>query len=102
MDLSEKPSNIVIDVAKEAVENIKEAAEEFKAISAEVFDQIGATSIAVLVSKSDETIKVLDLDCKKALVLGLGMVSMGVAIWFSVNIFRSKFGKKKDFDKHFE
>ena len=78
MENTETANNILVDVAKEAVNK-------------EMKDRI-----MVAVIKPDETLSVMAVDWQKALLVGLGMVSLGVIIWAGVNIYKSKSGKKDE------
>ena len=99
MENSEEPNNILKDVAKEAVKNTKEAAQDLKDLSVQTLDKLGDklgdTRVMVAVSKPGETISVMEVNWQKALLVGLGVVSLGVIIWAGVNIYKSKLGKKK-------
>ena len=88
MENTETPNNILVDVAKEAVQNTKEAVQDRK--------ELGDTRIMVAVFKPEETMSVVEVNWQKALLVGLGMVSLGVIIWAGVNIYKSKSGKKDE------
>ena len=71
MDDFENPVDPIVEAAKDAISEIKQAAIELKEISD-----------ASLVLVTEESIKIIEKDWKKAfVVVGLGMVTMGVFIW---------------------
>ena len=71
MEDLENPIDPIVEAAKDAIDEIKEAATELKEIS-------GASLVLV----TEESFKIIELDWKKAfVVVGLGMVTMGVFIW---------------------
>ena len=78
MENIETANNILVDVAKEAV------------------DQDLKERIMVAVIKPEECLSVMEVDWQKALLVGLGMVSVGVIIWAGMNIYNSKLGKEDE------
>ena len=88
------PNSIFVDVANEAVQNTKEAAQDMK--------EIGDTRIMIAVIKPGlgrENLSVTEVNWQKILLIGVGMVSLGVIVWAGVKIYKSKTQKKEGEDK---
>ena len=86
MDDFENPVDPIVEAAKDAIAEIKEAAIELKEISD-----------ASLVLVTEESIKIIEKDWKKAfVVVGLGMFTMGVFIWAGFTMCKDSRKKGKE------